>query len=55
MHAMPVCQSLGKIERESTKTLMFKITLLWLARSPYVSMKHRHVHTYTVPADSWNS
>ena len=31
-------------ERESTKR-MFEIILLWLARSPYVSMKHRHVHT----------
>ena len=30
-------------ERESTKR-MFEIILLWLARSPYVSMKHRHVH-----------
>ena len=54
MHAMQACQSLGKIERESTKT-MFEIILLWLARSLYVSMKHRHVRTYTVPADSWNS
>ena len=44
MHAMQACQSLGKIERGSTKR-MFEIILLWLAGSPYVSMKHRHVHT----------
>ena len=48
MHAMQTCQSLGKIERECTKR-MFEIILLWLARSPYVSMKHRHVHAQLSP------